>query len=129
MTRCEVVLSGLWNFTIVRGDVTERTPSGDSWDGFGGLPDPYVCVTIAGDRRCTSTVQDTLSPVWNASYPPVTATALLGGVRVEYWDEDVSVSDPICGAGLIPVTEGDLRSGTWGAGCTSGNIEVRLAPR
>ena len=43
---CELDPSGFWIVTVTDGWVYEKQPDGTSWDSFGGLPDPFVCLTI-----------------------------------------------------------------------------------
>lgn len=124
---CSLDPSRLWLFTLTTGTVTEKHPDGDSWDTFGGLPDPQVCLTINGDRRCSSVKQDTLMPSWYETFPAQTATGLLGGIKVEYVDSDVSANDPICGTAVVEVDVDNFRSGRWGAHCNAGTISATLA--
>lgn len=126
---CKIDPSSLWIITITDGTVSERDPANEAWDAFGGLPDPYACITINGTRSCTSTRQDTLKPRWNESLDPATSTALLSGIQVELWDEDVSSNDPICGKGLIALSESDIAEGQFSASCKTGSINARIAPK
>ena len=109
--------------------MTERDPNGDAWDFPGGLPDPFVCLTINGVAKCTSAVADTTKPVWNQAFPAATALALQTGVTVEIIDEDLSSNDTICGAGMLPVRAEDFRAGTWGAACKYGSFAATVKPR
>lgn len=126
---CKLDPSSLWSITVTSGKVSERDPASESWDSFGGAPDPYVCFTINGSRICTSARQDTLMPFWNESMGAYTATALLSGVDVEMWDEDLSSNDSICRKGLIAVSEGHLAAGRLAAGCDYGSVEATIAPK
>ena len=119
----------LWSITVTSGKISERDPTGASWDTFGGAPDPLVCLTINGQRSCTRTAQDTISPVWNQSFPPATAASLASGVSVEIWDEDVSSNDPICGSGTLTVSKDQFAQGTWGASCAEGSFQAVLSAR
>jgi Ca2+-dependent lipid-binding protein len=118
--------SGLWVLTVTSGKVSTRTSSGDSWDAFGGAPDPFVCLTIGTRRTCTSTQQDTFQPSWNEQFPAATATAFLSGVTVSLVDEDVSSNDPICGPDVVPVTEASFLLGAWNPTCTNGDFRATL---
>ncbi|MSP60273.1 MAG: hypothetical protein EXR72_08015 [Myxococcales bacterium] len=126
---CEVSGSSLWVLTITSGKIAEKGPDGASWDYPGGLPDPFICLTINGLRRCTSTVNDTLAPVWDESFPAATALALQAGVIVEMWDEDLSADDPMCGKGTVAVEPENLKAGTWGAVCTYAAFSATLQPK
>lgn len=112
-----------WVLRLTSGTVAARKANGDTWDGDGSPPEPKVCLTINGIRACTPAIQDTYSPVWNTTFPAVTATALQAGVLAEYIDEDIVADDPIC-SGSIPVTKDEFQSGIWGFRCTSGVGQV-----
>lgn len=129
-SRCTLDPTAQWVLTVTSGSVLDRKPSGDAWDPFGGLPDPFVCLTINGVRSCTSVQTDTVAPSWNESVPAATALALQAGVLVEFYDYDpTSSNDPICSAGTVSVDESNFSSGVWGAQCTSGRFSARLAAR
>lgn len=125
------VLDGgaLWDVQVSGGQVRERDPSGSAWDFPGGLPDPYACLVLTGERRCTETAQDTLRPSWNESLGTATATGLMSGLRGSLWDEDVASNDPICGEGVIGISENDLLKGRVTLSCSLGSFEVRFQPR
>lgn len=86
----------LWSLTVVGATVPPRKRGALAWDGSDGLPDPYV--RIYRDEELvweSDTIQDTLSPAWNATLPrnlyaPNTAT-----FRFEAWDRDEVGGDPI----------------------------------
>ena len=124
--KCTLDPSALWRLTVTSGKVSTVTPAGDSWDAFGGAPDPYVCLTIGSSRSCTSTVRDSFQPVWNEVFPSATTTALLSGVTVSVVDEDISNNDQICGPNVVPVTETNFLLGTWKPTCTSAEFSATL---
>lgn len=127
--QCALDPAGQWTLTVTSGQVAERDANGESWDAAGGLPDPFVCLTIGSQRLCTSTVDDTQSPVWNETLHTATATALLAGIGAEYFDEDATVDDPICGSNTVPVTISNFEQERWGAGCAQGQFTVTLRVR
>ena len=118
---CELNLSGFWVVTVTSGWVNEKQPNGSAWDSVGGLPDPFVCLTINGNRGCTVAVQNTTKPTWNGAFPKATATALQTGVKVEYLDEDLSINDEICNATTIAISAANFKAG--GVKITCGNPE------
>jgi hypothetical protein len=122
---CEIDPAAQWILTVTNGKVSEKDPGGAAWDFPGGLPDPFVCLTINGVHKCTSTANDTLMPVWNEQFTG-TAIALESGVVVEIWDEDVSTNDPICSTGTVSVAEANFASGKWGAQCTYASCAATL---
>ncbi len=125
--RCALDPSALWRLTVTSGKISTKTPGGDSWDAFGGAPDPYVCLTIGSNRTCTSTVQDSFTPVWNEIFPAATTTALLGGVTISIVDEDISNNDPISTTTLVPVTESNFLLGLWNPTYTTGEFTATLS--
>ena len=126
---CGIDPTAQWVITVTSGQISERDSGGAAWDTLGGLPDPFVCLTINGVSKCTPAAADTTKPVWNTTFAPATALALQTGVTVEIWDEDISDDDVICGRGMIPVTEGDLRAGKWGASCKEGSFSATVQLR
>src|SRR5581483_7500624 len=57
---CTLDPAGLWVLTLKSGTISERGPDASAWDTLGGLPDPFVCLTVNGARKCSSTIKDTL---------------------------------------------------------------------
>jgi hypothetical protein len=109
-----------WYLAAVSGHVSEQNSLGDAWDALGGAPDPYVCVTVNGKRNCTSTAQDSFSPQWNEHVAEnVGGGALMGGIYVEFMDEDISSNDFIC-TGNITVDEAYFDQGTFQITCDGG---------
>lgn len=110
-TGCLLDANSLWVVTAVSGTVSGTAPDGSAWDVDGSAPDPVLCLTINGTRLCTMAAPNTYTPRWNAVFPATRASALLAGVRSEYFDEDVTVNDAICAAGTIRFTEAQLTAG------------------
>jgi hypothetical protein len=117
--------AGFWILSVTSGTVASRNASGSHWDADLSAPDPKVCLTINGNRSCTQSIQDTLSPVWNKNFPAATATALQAGVFLEYLDTDLTSDDPIC-SGTLSVTSSTFASGSWGFSCQSGLSQVSI---
>ena len=127
---CVLDPTGRWVIRVTTGTVAMRKSSGDTWDAFGGAPDPKVCLTLSGSRTCTPAIPDSFAPTWNTDYPAVTATALQVGIPVEYIDEDLSSDDPIC-TGNVPVTTTSFSQGSWTLSCSGalGQVNARLTPQ
>ncbi|HND11778.1 MAG TPA: hypothetical protein PKO07_14170 [Pseudomonadota bacterium] len=124
VSSCVLDATGFWTVRITSGTVASRNASGSHWDTDLSDPDPKVCLTINGNRSCTRTIADTLSPVWNTDFSAASATALQAGITVEYLDTDLAFDDPIC-SGNLAVSASDFASGTWGFTCQSGLGQVR----
>lgn len=125
---CQPDPLGLWAVTIVNGTISQRDRDSEAWDVGGGLPDPKVCLTIGGQRTCTYVADDTVTPIWNKSLPPMTASVLLSTITVEIWDDDNLSNDPICGRSEAFITKQELARGLWRVGCPFGSIDVALVP-
>lgn len=100
-----------------------------SWDAVGGAPDPMVCLTINGERRCTPARADSFNPIWNFAFPATTAGMLQAGFTAEYLDEDLTSNELICGRGVITITQDDFASRSGSFGCDSGEVNFTLTPR
>ena len=126
---CVCAPSGRWVITVTSGTVPARNEMNATWDALGGLPDPKVCLTLGGSRRCTPMVADTMTPSWNFAFPATAATELRSGVMVEYLDEDISSDDPIC-AGRIVFGPEDFQAGARTVSCmgSTAAFNTRLAP-
>ncbi|MDF1563689.1 MAG: C2 domain-containing protein [Deltaproteobacteria bacterium] len=121
--------SSRWRVTVTNGTLPERDPNGSAWDAAGGLPDPYVCLTVGTSPRwCTSTKQDTLNPVWNESSGTAYLWSALGDVRIEVFDEDLTDSEAVSSGSipLQPQTSG--QSATIPVTWTGGQVTLRIDP-
>jgi Ca2+-dependent lipid-binding protein len=77
----------------VSATIPQFTSTGETWDGFGGAPDPYVCLRVNDMPfgSCSVTIQDSFTPTWNKSW-----TVLINSstkVELVAWDEDVASND------------------------------------
>ena len=52
-----------WDLVIISADLNETSPSGEAWDAFGGLPDPYVEVTATDGLEVFEEVSPALRDV------------------------------------------------------------------
>lgn len=90
---CMPDLSTTWDIIAVSGVIPERTPEGDNWDAFGGLPDAAVRLTAgaSGDEvtGTTSSQPNTTEPAWNEPVlEDVTAQQLVDGATLTVLDAD-----------------------------------------
>lgn len=114
---CNFRTTSQWDVVAARGVVADQDSNGDAWDALGGAPDPYVCMTVNGDQECTFAAQDTFHPVWNTElFSRAGAGSLMGGIDIDYYDDDLSDPDPICG-GTITVTKQDFEDGSITVQC------------
>ncbi len=126
--RCEVDPAGFWQVSVIRADIASSGPDGDYWDAAGGLPDPFVCVSLGGVRKCTSTKQETLGPVWRESLHRAAASSLMGDFRYEIVDEDLSSNDLICASSSVRAIREDFVRGSLTIGCAYATVELALEP-
>jgi len=106
---CESALNRDWVITIVGGTIPERRQSGETWDALGGAPDPYVVVTVDGERCVTATKNDTFSPRWNEE---CTFTVFDDStLQVKMGDEDALEHDLIANSNTEALTVAQLRNG------------------
>ena len=76
--------------------MTQDNASGQPWDAAGGLPDPFVKITINGTLiGMTSTKQDTLTPAWNEEFTTAVNIPAGSTLLVDVEDSDLTVNDPM----------------------------------
>jgi len=124
---CDFDVTSMWNIVALNGEVTEKNPVGESWDALGGLPDPFLCLTVASARKCTTAAQDTLKPNWNQMlHTNVGGGSLIGpAIKVEYYDDDLTTPDKICE--LSATLKLDfLDAGAFNLNCQQGMANVQL---
>lgn len=86
----------IWTLTVVGANVRPRKSGGLAWDESGGLPDVYA--RIIRDGRLifeTETIDDSLTPEWNATLPRNVRIDARTPLRIEVWDRDLVGSDPV----------------------------------
>ena len=99
---CRVDPDSRWDLTLRWAAVSSTDSNGDSWDYFGGLPDPWVRFStsfMSMDWEADSSTQsDTTIPFWlEVLIQDVKAAALLSYFEVEVWDGDVVGSNKMSG--------------------------------
>lgn len=91
---CTVDRTSRWDVLADSADVFEDNVGGGTWDPAGGLPDPYVRMTINDGvedlEGSTDSPADTLTPSWNqVVLADVPAAALVdNGVTTTILDDD-----------------------------------------
>jgi hypothetical protein len=98
--------SDVYSFTVVSAQLPERNRGATQWDDNGGLPDPFVRLYRDDVLVWESpTIDDTLTPQWNASPPRNVHIPRSARIRLEVWDRDAIGGDPVGiwrGVGLPP---------------------------
>lgn len=121
-----------WDVIVRDGTVAEQGSDGSAWDTLGGAPDPFVCITVNGNRQCSRTISDTFSPSWNETlFTSAGGGSLQGGINVEYWDEDVSEHDSVCSS-TMTIPSSAFAAGSVTMTCNNGlgrvNLQLRQNP-
>jgi hypothetical protein len=100
-------------FTITTGTLPSVDNMGASWDESGGLPDPYVELTIGSGTYTSPVVTDSVTPTWNFAAPVVAVQADTRMI-VSVFDDDepTAVRAWTCVADPLPVEY--LRGGGFG---------------
>lgn len=103
---CVVDPASRWDVVLLNGEISITDPDGDSWDIFGGLPDPFVTFVVGGVMEPTSqamseAVDDTITPSWNVVIlTDVSARAIFEHFCYQVFDSDIDypeeISDEIC---------------------------------
>lgn len=90
-----------WVVTIISATFADTDFEGESWDIFGGDPDPKIVGGLGGanpDDFLVPFEDDTLTPVWNYSVGSYRQTDLLNnGLNLEFLDDDSFVDDDMGG--------------------------------
>lgn len=86
----------LWSLTVVGATVLPLNRGALAWDGSDGLPDAYVRI-YRNDQLVweSDTIDDSLSPAWNATLPRNLYAPRDAMFRFEVWDRDEVGGDPI----------------------------------
>jgi hypothetical protein len=112
---CQPAFGRSYVFTVTSGTFPSADSMGASWDEAGGLPDPYVELTINGTMYRTPTITDSAAPAWSYATPAI-AIAAGSAVRIGVYDDDEPTDNAAWGCLSDPLAVEYLRSG--GLGCT-----------
>lgn len=86
----------IWKITFVGAQVRPRMRGDLDWDDDGGLPDVFVRLYRNEELIFESeTIDDTLTPRWDASPEHNLVLGRHDNLRFEVWDADIVGSDPV----------------------------------
>lgn len=86
----------VWQLTVVGAQIPPRQRSGLPWDEDEGAPDPFVRIYRDDELLWESEpVDDTNEPQWNAQLPDNVWVPRDHELRIELWDKDPAIGDPI----------------------------------
>ena len=82
-----------WNLVIIEAQLSETNPNGDSWDAFGGQPDPYLMAEatnfVEEFEGRTTTLDTQTNPFWLENVlTNVPADALTNNLTLTVFDDD-----------------------------------------
>jgi hypothetical protein len=132
---CELDRTSTWSFVVLSAVLPATTKSGDSWDLFGDLPDPYVVVysSIGSSSHTgqTTTKDNTLVPSWvEAPLKGVQAAELLNNTSFEIWDHDDFNADDEIGGCAIAMTpelfDGQVRQVTCSPNASFNSVTLKF---
>lgn len=104
-----------YQIIIYDGTMTAMDAGGETWDAAGGLPDPFVVLSLNGTAIATSSaVQDTLAPLWNQAVGAVIPAG--STFSIDVYDEDFAADDLMWSCANFPLTADYLRGG--GVACS-----------
>jgi len=88
--------SDIYKFTLISATPNQRNRGNAQWDDNDGLPDVYVRIVRDGVVVWESeTIDDSLTPVWNATVPRNLSIPRSAHLQLEVWDRDAVGGDPI----------------------------------
>jgi hypothetical protein len=132
---CVVSETSRWDVVAIDGVVPEQDGAGEAWDPWGGLPDPFVRMSVTDDPetivRDSVVVSDTTTPSWlDPVLTDVPARALEPGIQISVFDDDYDYNDPM-GQCLVEVTEEHFDDTPFEVRCEDGvgwTISLRIRP-
>lgn len=88
--------SDVWSLTVSSGQIPPQSRGALGWDGTDGLPDCFVRIYRGEELVYESpTIQDSLTPEWNAALPHNFYAPRDTMIRFEIWDRDEVGADPV----------------------------------
>lgn len=131
--QCVVDPNSRWDVQVVSATVPDRDVNNETWDSFGGLPDPYVRLVAADGGQTwdeeTSFQSDTLTPLWvETILLDVPARALQDMLTIYVRDSD-TFADNTMGACFTSLVQSDFNGQTFDVTCPESNEYVRLTVR
>lgn len=127
---CAVASGRSYRFELdyVLTDATK--PNAEAWDAAGGAPDPFAVLQVnaVAVGLPSTTLDDTFDAQW---FPAPTWTITLhagDALRLDAYDEDLTVHDWIGGCEIASLTAANLRQREFACSATSADIRGYLQP-
>lgn len=127
---CDGMYGRPYRVMVLSATIAERAESGETWDPFGGLPDPYVIVAVGEETAGTSaSVQDNREPTWNFSAEVTLFQS--DPLRFFVYDEDYGEDDFVSGVGWDDTSALIKLGGTSGgvAGSVLLDLTITIEPK
>ena len=124
--KCEPAFPRVYRITNVSVMVPTSNPNNNSdWDVGGGAPDLYL-----GDQQGTP-ISSAVQNQFSATFPGPLEVQLVAGtaLRIDAWDEDVSVPDYAFGCQANPITAAQLRARAFGCAANGGSLNSVITPK
>lgn len=105
-------------------------PNAEAWDAAGGAPDPFAVLEVNGQPvgLPSTTLDDTFDAQWFPA-PSWTVTLHVGdAVRLDAYDEDLTVHDWIGGCEIASLTAANLRQREFACSAVSADIRGYVQP-
>lgn len=124
---CVAAFPRVYAITQVMLRVPTTDPDGLAWDAGGGAPDLLLTISVDGVAKHTTPV--TAPDQFQATFAGPFDVQLVGGsnLRIDSFDEDVTVNDPAFACVLNPVDAAKLRARA--ISCTLGGNSMTYSIR
>lgn len=131
--QCVVDSNSRWDVIVISATVPDRNSNGDTWDSFGGLPDPYV--RLKTEDAGTTWDEDTLvksdqtDPFWFENLlQDVPARALMD--RIDVWVRDSDTfGDTTMGSCYADLVQADFDGTSFPIVCPAHGDQVEVTVR
>ena len=110
--------------TSFQASIAPTKANGDSWDGLGGKPDPFIQLYVDGQLVATCKEEDRLQVNCDGAFSgKVLNLKISGKVEVRVYDADTMEHDSV-GGGVAQASSGTMAFQTNGQ-LTSATLEVQ----
>lgn len=127
---CMVASGRTYRFELdyVYTDTTK--PNAEAWDAGGGAPDPFAVLQLntLPQGSPSTTIDDTFDAQWFPAPAWTIAIQVGDALRLDAYDEDLTVHDWIGGCELASLTAASLRQREFACSATSADIRGYLQP-
>jgi len=124
--KCGTVYARQWRLSPLSARISPTDSNGDTWDGDGSPPDPFIVVLVDGTAVLTTqTVQNSLTPTWTES--AVININNNTRVVIQMWDEDFLIPQGMVATPDEAISAVELKQGQVTAFAITGPPDAGLA--